>query len=96
MVTSRLWARVQVNMEGDRPGCLVPGLTELCLDDDEIHQEDTWEVISAYFEDKGLVRQQLDSFNEFIGTTIQEVPIRCGPAFSPRDDRLWTITTVSC
>jgi len=42
-------------------------------DDDEIYQEDTWEVVSAYFEDKGLVRQQLDSFNEFIGTTIQEI-----------------------
>ena len=42
-------------------------------EDDEIFQEDTWEVVSAYFEDKGLVRQQLDSFNEFIGTTIQEV-----------------------
>lgn len=42
-------------------------------DDDEIHQEDTWEVIEAYFQDKGLVRQQLDSFNEFIGTTIQEI-----------------------
>eukprot|EP00658_Telonema_sp_P-2_P007615 TRINITY_DN12843_c0_g2_i1.p1 TRINITY_DN12843_c0_g2~~TRINITY_DN12843_c0_g2_i1.p1 ORF type:complete len:1103 (-),score=321.06 TRINITY_DN12843_c0_g2_i1:453-3761(-) len=42
-------------------------------DEDEIHQEDTWEVVSTYFEDKGLVRQQLDSFNEFISTTIQEI-----------------------
>ena len=49
------------------------GLSSPVLDDDEIFQEDTWEVVSAYFEDKGLVRQQLDSFNEFIGTTIQEV-----------------------
>ena len=31
------------------------------------------QVIQAYFDDKGLVRQQLDSFNEFINTTIQEV-----------------------
>ncbi len=34
-------------------------------------QEDAWTVISAYFEDKGLVRQQLDSFNEFINSNMQ-------------------------
>lgn len=28
-------------------------------------------VISAYFEEKGLVRQQLDSFNDFINTSLQ-------------------------
>jgi DNA-directed RNA polymerase II subunit RPB2 len=42
-------------------------------DGDEIIQEDTWAVISAYFEEKGLVRQQLDSFNSFIKNTIQEL-----------------------
>jgi DNA-directed RNA polymerase II subunit RPB2 len=30
-------------------------------------------VISAYFEDKGLVRQQLDSFNDFINTSLQDI-----------------------
>lgn len=30
-------------------------------------------VISAYFEEKGLVRQQLDSFNEFINTNLQDI-----------------------
>ncbi|KAI7998528.1 DNA-directed RNA polymerase II subunit RPB2 [Camellia lanceoleosa] len=35
-------------------------------DEDEITQEDASVVISAYFEEKGLVRQQLDSFDEFI------------------------------
>lgn len=39
----------------------------------EISQEDAWAVISAFFEDKGLVRQQLDSFNEFINSSMQEV-----------------------
>ncbi|KAK4347150.1 hypothetical protein RND71_033489 [Anisodus tanguticus] len=29
--------------------------------------------ISAYFEEKGLVRQQLDSFDEFIQNTMQEI-----------------------
>ena len=31
-----------------------------------------WLVIDAYFADKGLVRQQLDSFNEFIEITVQQ------------------------
>lgn len=41
-------------------------------------QEDAWTVISAFFEDKGLVRQQLDSFNEFINSSMQEVVDECG------------------
>ena len=40
---------------------------------EEIDENDAWAVISAYFEDKGLVRQQLDSFNEFINTSLQEI-----------------------
>ncbi|WJX25720.1 DNA-directed RNA polymerase II subunit 2 [Trifolium repens] len=42
-------------------------------DDEEITQEDAWTVISSYFETKGLVRQQLDSFDEFIQNTMQEI-----------------------
>jgi len=42
-------------------------------EEEEITQEDTWSVISSYFEDKGLVRQQLDSFDEFIMNTMQEI-----------------------
>lgn len=38
-----------------------------------VTQEDAWAVISAYFEEKGLVRQQLDSFDEFIQNTMQEL-----------------------
>jgi DNA-directed RNA polymerase II subunit RPB2 len=41
--------------------------------DDEITQEDAWAVISAFFEEKGLVRQQLDSFDEFVSNTMQEI-----------------------
>eukprot|EP00890_Picochlorum_soloecismus_P003995 jgi/Picsp_1/4597/NSC_01967-R1_rna polymerase ii second largest subunit len=49
--------------------------------DDEIDENDAWwventeleAVISSYFEEKGLVRQQLDSFNEFINTSLQEI-----------------------
>lgn len=36
-------------------------------------QEDAWTVISSFFDDKGLVRQQLDSFNEFVNSNMQEV-----------------------
>lgn len=42
-------------------------------DSDNVSQEDCWTVITAFFEQRGLVRQQLDSFNEFISTTIQEI-----------------------
>eukprot|EP01038_Epipyxis_sp_PR26KG_P008520 gene8520-11517_t len=41
--------------------------------DDEITQEDAWIVIDKYFEEKGLVRQQIDSFDEFISNTIPEL-----------------------
>ena len=30
-------------------------------------------MISAFFANKGLVRQQLDSFNEFVNTSMQEI-----------------------
>jgi DNA-directed RNA polymerase II subunit RPB2 len=45
-------------------------------DDDneyEITQEDCWTVISSFFQQKGLVRQQLDSFDEFVQNTMQEL-----------------------
>lgn len=32
--------------------------------EEDISQEDAWVVISAYFSEKGLVRQQLDSFDD--------------------------------
>lgn len=42
-------------------------------EDSEITSEDCWTVISSFFNEKGLVSQQLDSFDEFIETTIQEL-----------------------
>ncbi|KAI1091203.1 DNA-dependent RNA polymerase II beta subunit, partial [Rostrohypoxylon terebratum] len=38
-----------------------------------ITPEDCWVVISSYFKRKGLVSQQIDSFNDFQETTIQEL-----------------------
>ena len=41
--------------------------------ENEISQEDSWVIINNFFEEKGLVRQQLDSFNEFAINSIQEI-----------------------
>ena len=40
---------------------------------DEISQQDAWVVISSYFEEHGLVSQQITSYNHFLSTTVQEV-----------------------
>ncbi|CAN8275378.1 unnamed protein product [Cochlearia groenlandica] len=40
---------------------------------EEIAEEDAWAVISAYFEEKGLVRQQIESFDDFIRYIMQEI-----------------------
>ena len=42
-------------------------------DYEEITQEDCWHIISSFFDQKGLVRQQLDSFDEFVQNTMQEL-----------------------
>jgi len=39
----------------------------------ELWQEICWSVINAYFDEKGLVQQQLNSFNEFIETSIEHI-----------------------
>ena len=41
--------------------------------EDSILAEDCWTVIQSFFDSKGLVSQQLDSFDEFAGTTMQEI-----------------------
>ncbi|PCH04287.1 RNA polymerase Rpb2, domain 7 [Penicillium occitanis (nom. inval.)] len=42
-------------------------------EEEGITSEDCWTVISSYFDTKGLVSQQLDSFDEFISSTMQEL-----------------------
>ncbi|XP_033126441.1 DNA-directed RNA polymerase II subunit RPB2 [Anneissia japonica] len=39
----------------------------------DLWQEACWIVISSYFDEKGLVRQQLDSFDEFIQMSVQRI-----------------------
>ncbi|KAJ9127140.1 DNA-dependent RNA polymerase II [Naganishia onofrii] len=43
------------------------------VDQNEISQDDLWVVISSFFDEMGLVQQQLSSFNEFIETTLNDV-----------------------
>jgi DNA-directed RNA polymerase II subunit RPB2 len=43
------------------------------LKNQEIDQTIAWTVIDRYFEENGLVRQQLDSFDDFIAMTIPEL-----------------------
>ena len=40
---------------------------------DQIISEDCWTVIDAFFREKGLVSQQIDSYNEFISSTIRDI-----------------------
>ena len=42
-------------------------------EDPSITAEDCWTVIQSFFDVKGLVSQQLDSFDEFVSTTMQEM-----------------------
>ncbi len=42
-------------------------------EDDEIMKDSVWDVITSYFDEKGLVRQQLDSYDEFITNSIHEI-----------------------
>lgn len=42
-------------------------------EEEGITAEDCWLVISSFFETKGLVSQQIDSFDEFITSTMQEM-----------------------
>lgn len=43
------------------------------VEDTQLTNEDYWTVIATYFDDKGLVAQQLSSFDEFIQNTMQEI-----------------------
>lgn len=54
---------LEVDLEEEDDGDITP----------DLWQEACWLVISSYFEEKGLVRQQLDSFDEFIQTSIQKI-----------------------
>lgn len=47
--------------------------THLIDDDTEPSQEDSWRVITSFFEQHGLVSQQIGSFNQFLDSNIQDI-----------------------
>lgn len=42
-------------------------------EEEEITQEDAWIVIDKFFSARGLVRQQIDSFDTFVNVTMCEI-----------------------
>lgn len=56
-------------------------------------QTNSWVVIGSFFDEKGLVRQQLDSFNLFIQQTIQDlvshrtIELRVQDQYKPGSER---------
>ena len=46
---------------------------DMNIEEEEINEEDSWKVISAYFSQHGLVSQQIGSFNQFVGNNIKEI-----------------------
>lgn len=42
-------------------------------EEEGITAEDCWTVVSSFFDTKGLVSQQLESFDEFVASTMQEL-----------------------
>ena len=54
--------------------------------EEEISQEEVWDVIDKYFAQKGLVGQQVDSFDFFLRHTMQELIDDAGEiAVTPED-----------
>ena len=39
----------------------------------DISKEDLWVLVKSFFEHEGLVRQHLDSYNEFIENGLQQI-----------------------
>lgn len=61
-----------INADVDHDGTYENGDLDVKLSG-PINEEDAWKVISAYFRERGLVRQQLDSFDNFMSVTMQEL-----------------------
>ena len=38
-----------------------------------INDQDYWEVMKSFFKEEGLVKQHLDSYNDFVQNTLQEI-----------------------
>ena len=38
-----------------------------------LNNEDFWEIMKAFIEEEGLVKQHLRSYNEFVNNTLQQI-----------------------
>ena len=38
-----------------------------------LHEDDIWNILENFFIKKGVVHQQLDSYNDFVNNGVQEV-----------------------
>ena len=45
---------------------------------DQITQEDTWCVLDSYFRQNGFAKHQIDSFNKYINTGLQDIVTQTG------------------
>lgn len=63
--------------DGELHEAFAGSMREDVLEEEEdtgpITQEDCWSVVSAFFQEKGLVTQQIESFNEFVDQTILSI-----------------------
>ena len=65
---------MDIEEEGDNESFNIEGnLLENNNNESEIDEEDSWAVIRAFFNQHGLVSQQINSFNKFIDKDIQEI-----------------------
>ena len=63
------------------------------MDNNEIEtEEQTWEVVRSFFRDRGLVRQQIESFDEFIERTINELISDSPPIITDDPDSFDSVT----
>jgi DNA-directed RNA polymerase II subunit RPB2 len=60
----------QFNDGGEIGGGIDDGMDDGNFEE-AINQEHVWIVITKFFDQRGLVKQQIDSFDEFINTTLQ-------------------------
>jgi DNA-directed RNA polymerase II subunit RPB2 len=49
----------------------------------------SWDVVEAFFAERGLVKQQIDSFDQFLFTTMQEVVDETFPLEFDVDTETW-------
>ncbi|MET1128156.1 MAG: DNA-directed RNA polymerase subunit B [Thermoproteota archaeon] len=58
-------------------------------------RDDFWEVVRAFIEEYGLVRQHIDSFNRFVEKELKEIVKEFGEIFTPKHDYGIKIVDVS-